>query len=157
MAKKILNYILHICIIIFLVVVIYSILQNKITGRRYTDLFGYTFLEVVTGSMSGTIEIGDSVIVKITKDVKENDIIVYEKDSELITHRLIKKEEQVLITKGDANNIEDDPIIEDMVVGKVIGVIPNLNLWKIGIIGILVVMFIGWLVLQFKSIFLKNQ
>ena len=157
MAKKILNYILHIFIIIFLVVVIYSILQNKITGRRYTDLFGYTFLEVVTGSMSGTIEIGDSVIVKITKDVKENDIIVYEKDSELITHRLIKKEEQVLITKGDANNIEDDPIIEDMVVGKVICVIPNLNLWKIGIIGILVVMFIGWLVLQFKSIFLKNQ
>lgn len=151
MAKKILNYILHIGIIIVLVVVIYSLIQDKITGKRYTDLFGYTFLEVVTGSMSGTIEIGDGVIVKITKDVEENDIIVYEKDNELITHRLINKEEQVLVTKGDANNIEDDPIAEDMVVGKVIYILPNLNLWKIGMISILVIMIIGWLVLQFTT------
>ena len=113
---------------------------KKITGEKYTNLFGYTLLEVVTGSMSGTIEIGDGVIVKVTSEIKEDDIIVYKKEENLITHRLIEMEENRLITKGDANNIQDDPITKDMVIGKVIFVIPNIHFWKKILIGILIVL-----------------
>ena len=60
--------------------------------------------------MSGTIEINDVVIVKINDNIKENDIITYELDDTIITHRLIKIEDNQLITKGDANNAEDKPI-----------------------------------------------
>ena len=139
MAKKILNIVLTIIIIITIIIMIYSIIQSKISENSYTNILGYTFLEVITGSMSGTIEIGDGVIVQLTEDVTENDIIVYEKNGQLITHRLILKEEGQLITKGDANNIQDDPITKDMVIGKVIYRIPNMRVLKGIIIGIICV------------------
>ena len=137
MLKKVLNISLEIIIVGVIIILLYSIIQKNITKENYTNIFGYTFLEVLTGSMSGTIEIGDGVIVELTKDVKKGDIIVYKKDNSLITHRLIEKQNDKLITKGDANNIQDEPITNDMVVGKVIKIIPNANVWKIVIISVL--------------------
>ena len=137
MLKKVLNISLEIIIVGVIILLLYSIIQKNITKENYTNIFGYTFLEVLTGSMSGTIEIGDGVIVELTKDVKKGDIIVYKKDNSLITHRLIEKQNDKLITKGDANNIQDEPITNDMVVGKVIKIIPNANVWKIVIISVL--------------------
>ena len=143
MIKKFLNIFLTIIIVIAIIIVIYSAVQSRVSGEPYTNILGYTLLEVVTGSMSGTIEIGDGVIVKLTDDVAENDIIVYEKNGQLITHRLISKEEVQLITQGDANNTQDEPITIDMVVGKVVHKISNLNAWKIGIVLIIVLLILG--------------
>ena len=130
MTKKFFNFIIYIIIFIIIVLLLYGIIQNKIENKNYINLFGYTFLEVVTGSMSGTIEVGDGIIVKLTSDIKENDIIVYKKADNLITHRLIKIEEDRLITKGDANNVPDEPITKDMIIGKVIFIIPQIHFWK---------------------------
>lgn len=80
--------------------------------------------------MSPTIEIGDVVIVKITKEIKQNDIIVYIDCESIITHRLIEKDEEQLTTRGDANNSEDKPIEENMVLGRVIKIIPQLGTWR---------------------------
>ena len=140
MAKKVLNIAIYMMIFVIIILLLYSIIQRKITSEKYTNLFGYTLLEVVTGSMSGTIEIGDGVIVKLTSDIKEEDIIVYKKEESLITHRLIEMEEDGLITKGDANNVQDEPITKDVVIGKVIFVIPNIHFWKKAIIVILIVL-----------------
>lgn len=147
MLKKVLNIILDIIIIVVIILLIYIMIQKSITKENYTNIFGYTFLEVLTGSMSGTIEIGDGVIVKITKDVEEEDIIVYEKDNSLITHRLIEKQNDKLIAKGDANNTQDEPITQEMVVGKVIKIIPNANLWKKIIIGVVIALIIIFIVI----------
>ena len=130
MAKKVFNFIIYIIIFIIIVLLLYGIIQNKIENKNYINLFGYTFLEEVTGRMSGTIEVGDGIIVKLTSDIKENDIIVYKKADNLITHRLIKIEEDRLITKGDANNVPDEPITKDMIIGKVIFIIPQIHFWK---------------------------
>ena len=91
---------------------------------------GYTFFEVATGSMENTINIGDVVIVNLTKDVNENDIIVYKDDNNFITHRLIKKQADKLITRGDANNSEDKPINEDQILGKVIYIVPKMGIFR---------------------------
>ena len=159
MIKKFLNIFLTIIIVIAIIIVIYSAVQSRVSGEPYTNILGYTLLEVVTGSMSGTIEIGDGVIVKLTDDVAENDIIVYEKNGQLITHRLISKEEGQLITQGDANNTQDESITIDMVVGKVVHKISNLNAWKIGIVLIIVLLVLvsiwGRFFLGHKSFFKK--
>ena len=99
-------------------------------NNGYANIFGYTFFEVATGSMSPTIEIGDVVIVKLTKQVNENDIIVYQEGNDFITHRLIKKNGDELIAKGEANNSEDKPIKSDMVIGQVIKIIPQIGIWR---------------------------
>ena len=122
--------ILLILVSIFIIVGIYYIIQIKVLNNNYANLFGYTFFEVATGSMSPTINVGDIVVVKLTKEVSENDIIVYNEDDNFITHRLIQKENNKWIAKGDANNSEDKPIEQDDVLGKVIRIIPQIGTWR---------------------------
>lgn len=133
---------------IIIIGLLYSIIQQNITEKKYTNLFGYTFLEVLTGSMSGTIEIGDGVLVKLTSDIQEEDIIVYKKGESLITHRFIKTEDDKLITKGDANNVQDEPITKEDIIGKVIWIIPNLHFLKKMMITILVILICMSVILQ---------
>lgn len=132
-ASKILGTILNILIFLVMIIMafgIYYIVQIKVQNREYANMFGYTFFEVATGSMSPTIEIGDVVIVKITKEVNENDIIVYKDGKDFITHRLIKIKDEELITKGDANNSEDKSITMEQVLGEVIYKIPKVGIWR---------------------------
>ena len=152
MAQKIISFILNILLIVVTIIIIigfYYIYQLKIAKNDYANLFGYTFFEVATASMYPTIEIGDVVIVKISKEVERNDIIVYTDGESIITHRLIENNDNELIAKGDANNSEDKPINENMVLGKVIKIIPKLGTWRkvftsteiVGLILILITLF----------------
>lgn len=104
--------------------------QVKIQKKDYANLFGYSLFEVATGSMMPTIQVGDVVIVKITEEVNENDIIVYQDEESIITHRLIEKNEERIVTRGDANNSEDKPIEQNMIIGLVIKIIPQLGTWQ---------------------------
>lgn len=125
--KKALNIIETILQVILIIVIIFnvtSIISMKILKKGYPDIFGYAYFSVLTGSMEPTIKVGDEVIVKVTKDIKEQDIITYEEDGGFITHRLIRVEGDKLITKGDYNKSEDTPITKDVVIGKVIFTIP---------------------------------
>ena len=125
--EKIINIILDILIIIFgifLLISIYNNVQVKILGNQYSSFFGYSTFEVQTGSMSDTINPGDWIVVKITKDVKLNDIITYSQEAEFITHRIVETYKDSYITKGDANNSKDDAINKSQIVGKVVKILP---------------------------------
>lgn len=146
---KIIGITLDILLIIVTILIIiggYYIIQIKILKNDYANMFGYTFFEVITGSMADSIQIGDVIIIKLTQEVNEEDIIVYKSDNNFVAHRLIKQEENKLITKGDANNTEDSPIELEQVLGKVIYIIPKIGIWKkvllsreiIGLIAILI-------------------
>lgn len=129
--SKILGNILNILLIIAFLILIFGIyynVQTKLLNKEYVNIFGYTFFEVATGSMSGSIEVGDVVLVKITNEVQENDIIVFKENNSFITHRIVKKDGNIITTKGDANNTEDSPITIDKVLGKVTGVIENVGI-----------------------------
>lgn len=125
--KKI-DFISIILIIIFLIV-FYCFAQLKILKRDYINFCGYTVFQVITGSMEDTIKIKDIIIVEITKEVEENDIITFKSGENFVTHRIINKDRDNLITKGDANNSQDDPIKLNDVVGKVIFVISDVAIW----------------------------
>ncbi|MGB9707692.1 MAG: signal peptidase I, partial [Microgenomates group bacterium] len=51
--------------------------------------------------------------------IKINDIIVFKKNSQLITHRVIYKNKKYLITKGDNNPKSDGKIFSKQIIGKV--------------------------------------
>ena len=150
--EKILSVALNVLLIIVTIIIaigFYYIYQIKIAQNDYANLFGYTFFEVATGSMNPTMQIGDVIVVRITGEVEQNDIIVYKDGESIITHRLIKKDENKLIAKGDANNSEDKPIEPNMVLGKVEKIIPKLGIWRkiltspevVGLIIVLIVIF----------------
>lgn len=104
--------------------------------------FGYGSLIVTTGSMQGTIDKGDLIIVQKTNDYKLGDIVTYvEAEGRTpITHRLINYCDPVthevtseytgmFIAKGDANNTQDIfPVSVDQIAGEVVATIPKLGL-----------------------------
>ena len=129
--EKIINVILDILIVIFgifLLISIYNNVQIKILGNEYSSFFGYSTFEVQTGSMAETINPGDWIIVKITKNIKLDDIITYSQKGEFITHRVVETYKDSFITKGDANNSKDDPINKSQIVGKVIKILPGFGI-----------------------------
>ena len=130
--NKILKFFFNIIIIFLILLVIivaYNFIQLSVLNRPYPIFRGYTFFETTTGSMVPTIEISDLIIVEITKDVKENDIISFMENGEIITHRIIGETDNLFITKGDANNGEDRPIEKDIVIGKVVKILPKYGIW----------------------------
>ena len=102
----------------------------KKNNNKYINIFGYTIIQVATGSMTPTLKVKDIVIVKITKEINNNEIITYEENNVLITHRAIEVTEKNILTKGDANNSIDKPITKENVIGKVVFIIPKIGIWK---------------------------
>ena len=133
MGSKIIGTILNILLCVVMIIIlfgVYYIVQIRVQNKEYANMFGYTFFEVATGSMSPTIEIGDIVIVKFTKEVSKDDIIVFKDEKDFITHRLINIKGNELITKGDANNSEDKSITIEQVLGQVIYTVPKVGIWR---------------------------
>lgn len=134
--KKIFRWIFDIILFIILAIALimaYNHIQINIKGNTYTTMLGYSAFEVATGSMSNTIEIGDVILVKLiepNEPVSENEIVVFTQDTTLVTHRIIKINGDQIITKGDANNTQDDPISRGQIIGKVVKIIPDVKMWK---------------------------
>lgn len=131
--KIIKNIIINLIIFILGIIAVLAIwtsIQLNVQKKEYANIFGYSIFSTETGSMSPTMEIGDVVIVKIGEQVQEKDIITYKKDNSFITHRIIKIEGNSIIAKGDNNNTQDEEITQDAVVGKVVFIINNVEIWK---------------------------
>ena len=123
-AKKIISKILTVLFAIFTLSImslaIYNFVSVKILNKDYPNIFGYTFFEIVSGSMSPTIEKGDMIIVKIDTNYKVGDIVSFKDNDSIITHRIIEKNDNYYVTQGDANNVADNPIKEEQIIGKTV-------------------------------------
>lgn len=131
--EKIINVILDIAIFILgiiLLISIYNNVQTKILKNSYSSFFGYTIFGVQTGSMADEINAGDWIIVKGSKNYKLNDVVTYMDDGEFITHRIVETYKNTFITKGDANNTKDQPINSEQIVGKVVKILPNFEIFR---------------------------
>lgn len=119
--KTLVNIIKKIVIVILSVVLllnIYIIVQTKTHPDKVPNVFGYKPFIVLSGSMESTIHVGDLVFVKIInpEELKENDIIAFRDKENLVTTHRIKglktvNGETCYITKGDANNTEDQGLV----------------------------------------------
>lgn len=89
--------------------------------------FEYAMIAIGSGSMTGTINKGDAIIYKTydgKQDLDAGDIIVFNKDSMIVIHRIVKRYtiygEEVYQTKGDANESIDNWIVkQEDIVGTV--------------------------------------
>lgn len=93
-------------------------------------VFGYTFMEVQTGSMEPVIHQYDFIVNKEKKEYKVGDDVSFsydlngDKKAESVTHRIISINEDGTITlRGVAEGIREDDvqvITEDKIIGKVV-------------------------------------
>ena len=109
-------------IIFFVIIILVAslMIQKIVIKEKVPDIFGYKILQVMSGSMSGEFETGDTILIKKIRnesDLKEGDIITYKiSENVLVTHRIVNitkvGEKLNYTTKGDSNNIEDEEKIQ---------------------------------------------
>lgn len=117
------QFILCLILIFFILLNIFS-MNNK-------SLFGFRIYRVISGSMQPALQIGDVIIVKKSTNYAERDIITYSNGLTTITHRIIAINNDEVITKGDANEVDDKPINKEQIVGKFFFRISNFSLFSI--------------------------
>lgn len=114
------------------------IIKGVISPETPPSVIGVTPMVVQSGSMSGNaedhIEVGDLIFtVKPEIDeLKVGDVISYMDGKMAVTHRIVEISvgedgKRSFVTKGDANNVEDPAISEDVVFGLYKGRIPRLG------------------------------
>ena len=126
---KIVGNVLFAVLGIIILICLYSFVSMKILSHKYVNLFSYTCFQIGSNSMSPTITTNDLIIVHLNEDIKEGDIITYEDGDTFVTHRVMEVNDTGYITKGDANQSEDQAILKEQVVGKVVKILPNFGVW----------------------------
>ena len=151
--KAILKYIFYSFLIFLVGLCCYVFVCLDILHKDYVNIFGYTYFVVVSGSMSGEIEVNDIVIVDVTKKVEIDDIVAFKTDKSIVTHRLVQKSNGKYITKGDMNDTYDKAITKKDIIGKVVHIIsPKFLLEFIVLIFIIVIVLA---LLNFDGVFKK--
>ena len=108
--KSIYNFFKIQLYIVILVILLY-ILINITKGFKINE---YEAFIVISESMKPEINSGDILIIKNvnSNEIKEGDIITFERNNEYITHRIVEIRQtdntKVYITKGDNNLVNDN-------------------------------------------------
>lgn len=141
-------------ILVCLLIIILGIqTYNKLIVHDETaGILGYNYKTVLTGSMEPAIPVGSIVITKEQSSYEIEDIISFQEEGAIITHRIISIDRERYITKGDANNVADtEEVQQKQILGKVILMIPLLGylvMWLMspfGIISLFIIMGIWYI------------
>lgn len=97
--KKIIHFFANIA---YILIILYAIVCIPI-------LFGKNPVVVLSGSMEPTYKIGSIIYYEKVqfKNIKVGDVITYEYDNKYISHRVNSIDNNLIETKGDANNTAD--------------------------------------------------
>lgn len=116
------------------VIVVFSLLVGLLTGlssksEKVYDVIKFRSYVIVTPSMKPTINPGDMILVKKTDidKLEKGDIITFNKDNIVATHRIEEIDGDSITTKGDNNNLEDTPINKSDVIGRFVFSIPKIG------------------------------
>lgn len=122
---------------VLFIILIYNIIITVMSINVDTiQIFGYKSYIITSNSMEPSICLGDVIVVKKCneEDLHTGDVITFEQDQNVITHRILKIEKDIqnseikYITKGDNNNIEDSNQVEySQILGKEVLTIPYLG------------------------------
>ena len=115
------------------VIAVWLTVSKFILKSPAPSVFGYATLTVATGSMSGTIEPGDMIVIKKQDEYKIGDIIAYIPEGDKIptTHRIVNYHpDGSFKTRGDANNTADsEHVTNDIILGKVVKTVSGMGVF----------------------------
>ena len=137
---------------------LYLIVSQHADKTKLPKIFGFSQIIVISGSMQPDIKAGDLIIIQEQAMYREKDIITYHEDEALITHRIIGIDQTGVITRGDANNANDAPVVLSDIEGKVVLCIPgggNFILFLRKPLGILTIICIAFVLYILKSVLEK--
>ena len=117
---KVFNVIKNIILDIIIVFLCITIVISVINKNKPTSFFGYYFFTIMSGSMQPELKVNDSIIVKQSNNYNVGDIVTYKNNNAYVTHRIIKVENDMITTQGDANTDADPAFNKSNILGKVV-------------------------------------
>ncbi len=125
--KRVLVTFITTLLVVLLIINVYSFISIKLMKKDLATVFGYSALEVVSGSMEPTIHIGDLIFIDTkSNDFSVNDIVTfYDQQGNFVTHRIVSIQDGKVVTKGDNNNSIDERFSVDKIVGKCVYIFNN--------------------------------
>lgn len=147
---------------LLIVVICMSILNtwmffnHVVLKKEVPQIFGYAQFVVLSGSMDPTLKVGDIIVVHEEQAYEEQDIITFRTETAPTTHRIVETKDTGFITKGDANNVEDEGIVtKNQIYGRVVMVIPKVGEWMLFMkqpLSMLIIIFILCVLLWGKDL-----
>lgn len=125
--QSILRYAAFALIGMIIGVFLYNQNARGVIRDRMPMPFGYGMSVVLSGSMEDRLSVDDLVIIKATDAYAVNDIVIYQDGDSLVIHRIIEIDGDTVTTKGDANNIADEPINKSQIKGVLVFDIPKIG------------------------------
>ncbi len=142
--NKIIGILISTIFLIAIILIMSLTLQKIIYKDKVPTVFGYKILQVMSGSMTGEFETGDTILIKAVNNENQlniGDVVTYKVEKNtLVTHRIVnitkEKNNIKYTTKGDANNtndkekidfsdIEGKYICKVIIIGKLISIMKN--------------------------------
>lgn len=86
--------------------------QHRVMNAPVPTVFGYSYVNILSGSMEPTLSMGDLAVCKQQDSYGVGDAVLYQDGEYLVLHRIVEvKEDGSLVMRGDANNVDDDTVI----------------------------------------------
>lgn len=106
------------------IILIILLVSPIVLHAIFTVVPGMNSYIVTSQSMAPAISAGSLVYVADTGEYEVGDVITFQRDGKLVTHRIVEAGSDSYVTKGDANDRRDAPITRSQIVGEVLFTIP---------------------------------
>lgn len=137
---------------------IYSMNASMLGGNALPMPLGFGMTVVLSGSMEPELSVDDLLIVVPADTYEVGDVVVFQNQRTAIVHRIVAINGEEIITRGDANTSDDEPITSANIKGRVVCAIPFvgliINLIKTPVGTILLIGLAVWLL---ESSFKKEK
>lgn len=156
--KSILRISVLVLLAILIGVSIYSMNASMLGGNALPMPLGFGMTVVLSGSMEPELSVDDLLIVVPADTYEVGDVVVFQNQRTAIVHRIVAINGEEIITRGDANTSDDEPITLANIKGRVVCAIPFvgliINLIKTPVGTILLIGLAVWLL---ESSFKKEK
>ena len=97
-------------------------------GNSLPMPFGIGTAVVMSGSMEPTLSVNDLVYIREAEEYSVGDIVVFQSGKSLVIHEIIDINDDIVTTKGQANNTADEPISVMYIKGRMILAVPYVGI-----------------------------
>ena len=155
--KITLKVLIDIFIAILVIITALFLYSKYISKDKMPNVFGYSILKIVSGSMEPKYSVNDRILIKKQNNYKVNDVVTYiDKYGNFVTHRIVKINKNKITTKGDANNTVDESFSKSKIQGSVMCKVPNIFSLEFIIVGFIIVLTLYVVVLIVKRLVIEK-
>lgn len=136
------------------------VFSKYVLHEELPSILGVKTAVVLSGSMDPTFSAGDLLIYQEKEEYTVNDIVIFSSGGAMVTHRIIDTDGDYFITKGDANETQDQELLDpSQIEGEMIFSISGMGMFISFLttpFGMLILVFLGIGVFEVPKFFSKE-